>query len=353
MTDADHAFLRKVIILAAVAATVLVLWTLRYVLLLLFNAVLVALFLQALYAPLARLGLDRRAGLAIVVLALAVAVGLGGAFFGWKIEQQAAEAIQLLPQALADLQQNLQSTDLGSKIVSGASSFNLSLQSALPALMHLPGYAVSTAQVVADVLIVVFGGLFIAATPHGYFRGAVALTPASWRGRLGPFLDDTGSLLRRWLIAQLIAMVTVGLLTGLGLAVIGVPAAGALGLFAAAAEFVPIAGPIAAAIPALLLASLHGLGKTGWTLLLFVVVQQFESNLLIPLLQRRIVHLRPLLVLFSLMAFEVLFGFLGILLAIPLTIVAKTALERFYIDTQGAGPHAPGGLQGLSPRADG
>src|SRR6185437_10851736 len=110
-----------------------------------------------------------------------------------------------------------------------------------------------------------------------------------------------------------------------------IPAAAALGLFAAAAEFVPIAGPIASAIPALLLASLHGLDKVGWTLLLFVVVQQFESNLLIPLLHRRIVSLRPLLVLFSLMAFEVLFGFLGILLANPLTIVIKTAVERFYI----------------------
>jgi predicted PurR-regulated permease PerM len=159
----------------------------------------------------------------------------------------------------------------------------------------------------------------------------MALTPDDWRGRLGPFLDDTGSLLRRWLIAQLVAMITVGLLTGAGLAVIGVPAAGALGVFAAAAEFVPIAGPIVSAIPALLLASLHGLDKVGWTLLLFVVVQQFESTLLIPLLHRRIVSLRPLLVLFSLMAFQVLFGFLGILLAIPLTIVVKAAIERFYV----------------------
>jgi predicted PurR-regulated permease PerM len=329
MLDAsDRAYLRKVLMLAAVAAAALVLWTLRYVVLLLFNAILTALFLQALYSPLARLGLDRRIALALVVLALVIAVGLGGAFFGWKIEQQAAEAVQLLPQALADLQQNLESTALGSKIVSGASALNL--QSALPALMHLPSYAMAGTQAVADILIVVFGGLFVAAHPASYLRDFTALAPRGWR-KLGPFLDNAGSLLRRWLIAQLIAMITVGLLTGAGLAVIGIPAAGALGLFAAAAEFVPIAGPIASAIPALLLASLHGLDKIGWTLLLFVVVQQFESNLLIPLLHRRIVRLRPLLVLFSLMAFEVLFGFLGILLAIPLTIVIKVALETFYL----------------------
>jgi predicted PurR-regulated permease PerM len=325
----DRAFLRKVVIVAVVVAAALLLWALRYVVLLLFNAVLTALFLQALYAPLERLGLDRRAALALVVLALALIVGVGGAFFGWRIEQQAAEAIRLLPQALYDLQQDLRSTTVGSKIVSGAS--NLNLQSALPALMHLPTYAVALTHAVADILIVVFGGLFIAAHPAGHLHAFMALTPDDWRGRLGPFLDDTGSLLRRWLIAQLVAMITVGLLTGAGLAVIGVPAAGALGVFAAAAEFVPIAGPIVSAIPALLLASLHGLDKVGWTLLLFVVVQQFESNLLIPLLHRRIVSLRPLLVLFSLMAFQVLFGFLGILLAIPLTIVVKAAIERFYV----------------------
>jgi predicted PurR-regulated permease PerM len=325
----DRAFLRKVVIVAGAAALALLLWSLRYVVLLLFNAVLTALFLQALYSPLERLGLDRRAALALVVLALALVVGLGGAFFGWRIEQQAVEAIRLLPQAFYALQQDLRTTAVGSKIVAGAS--NLNLQTALPALMHLPTYALAVTHALADILIVVFGGLFIAIHPAGHLHGFVALTPSGLRGRLGPFLDDAGSLLRRWLIAQLIAMITVGLLTGAGLAVIGIPAAAALCLFAAAAEFVPIAGPIASAIPALLLASLHGLDKVGWTLLLFVVVQQFESNLLIPLLHRRIVSLRPLLVLFSLMAFEVLFGFLGILLAIPLTIVVKTAIDRFYL----------------------
>jgi predicted PurR-regulated permease PerM len=325
----DRAFLRKVLILAAVIAAALVLWTLRFVVLLLFNAVLVALFLQALYSPLTRRGLDRRIALALVMLTVSAAVGVGAAFFGWRIEQQAAEAIQLLPQALDALSQNLRASDLGAKIVSGAAGVDL--RTALPALMHLPGYAMSVTQALADVLIVVFGGLFIAAHPAAHRRGFLALAPPAWRARLGPFLDDSGILLRRWLVAQLIAMVTVGLLTWAGLALLGVPSATALGLFAAAAEFVPIAGPIVSAIPALLLASLQGVDKAGWTLLLFVVVQQVESNLLIPILQRRIVHLRPLLVLFSLMAFEVLFGFLGLLLAIPLTIVVKTAVERFYM----------------------
>jgi predicted PurR-regulated permease PerM len=325
----DRVFLRRVVIVAGVAALALALFFLRYVVLLLFNAVLTALFLQALYSPLTRLGLDRRIALTLVVVALAIAVGMGGAFFGWRIERQAVEAIQLLPQAFYALEQNLQTNPLGSKIVSGASKLNL--QSALPALMNLPGYAISTIQAVADILIVLFGGLFIAAHPAGHLNGFLALAPSGWRARLGPFLDEAGGLLRKWLIAQLIAMVTVGILTGAGLWFIGIPAAVALGLFAAAAEFVPIAGPIASAIPALLLASLHGFDKVVWTLGLFVVVQQFESNLLIPLLHRRIVHLRPILVLFSLMAFEVLFGFLGILLAIPLTIVIKTAVDRFYV----------------------
>jgi predicted PurR-regulated permease PerM len=328
MSDGDRAFLRKLLILGAVVVAALALWTLRQVVLLLFAAILTALFLQALCAPLRRLGLDRRLALGLVILVLAVVFGLGAFFFGLGISQQVAEAFRLVPQAFEELVQELRTTAFGSKIVNGASEFDL--RSALPALLHLPGYALSTLGAFTSVLIVGFGALFISVDPDGYTRSIVALAPPAWRSRLHPFLNDAGGQLRRWLIAQALGMVTVGVLTWLGLMMIGIPAAGALGLFAAAAEFVPIVGPIVASIPALLLASLHGWDKVGWTLLLFIVVQQFESNLMLPVLQQKIVSLRPVVVLFSLMVFDVLFGFVGLLLALPLTIVLKAALDTFY-----------------------
>jgi predicted PurR-regulated permease PerM len=327
MTAAERAFLIKVLIVFGAAGAVLLIWTLRYVILLLFNAVLVALFLQALCTPLTRLGLDRRLALALVVLVLVLAVGLGGAFFGLRIQQQVTEAMQLLPQAINTLKSRLQGSVIGAQIVSSVARMNL--QTALPALLHLPGYALTITEALADAALVMVGGLFIAAHPDNYRSGLLTLTPGRLGVQLGDFLTEVGPMLRKWLVAQLIAMIAVGLLIGFGLWLIGVPAAGAAGLFATAAEFIPIAGPIASAIPALLLASAHGLDKVGWTLLLIVLVQQLESNLLVPLLHRRIVRLSPLLVVFALLAFEVLFGFLGLVLAVPLTIVLKTALERF------------------------
>jgi predicted PurR-regulated permease PerM len=327
MTESERGFLVKVLMAIGAAGAALAVWTLRDVILLLFNAVLVSLFLQALYGPLVRVGLDRRSAFVLVVAALVVVIGFGGAFFGLRIKQQVAEAAQLLPQALSGLEAQLRGSVIGDRIVSSASSMNL--QAAIPALLHLPGYALSLTTALAEALLVVVGGLFIAATPRTYLAGLLAMPPSPLRQPLGAYLEDVGALLRKWLVAQFIAMITVGLMTGLGLWLLGVPAAGAVGMFAAAAEFIPIVGPIAAAVPALLLASVQGLGMVGWTLLMVVVIQQVESNLLVPLLHRQIVRLQPLLVLFALLAFQVLFGFLGLVLAVPLTIVLKTALDRY------------------------
>jgi predicted PurR-regulated permease PerM len=88
-------------------------------------------------------------------------------------------------------------------------------------------------------------------------------------------------------------MIMVGILTGVGLALIGVPSALALGLIAGVTEFVPIIGPVLGSIPALLLASTQDWHTVLWTLALFVAVQQIESNLIMPLVAGRVVAVRP------------------------------------------------------------
>src|SRR4051812_13372701 len=76
----------------------------------------------------------------------------------------------------------------------------------------------------------------------------------------------------------------------------------ALGLFAGVTEFIPVIGPILGAVPAILLALTQGGWTALWTLLLFVVVQQIESNLIMPLVQRRLIEIPPALLLFALLA---------------------------------------------------
>lgn len=140
-------------------------------------------------------------------------------------------------------------------------------------------------------------------------------------------MEDAGKTLRKWLLAQLAAMVMVGTLVALGTWVLGVPAAGALGLFAGAVEFIPIAGPVVSAIPALLLAMMVGVDTAGWTLLLFVAIQQLEGNVIVPLLQQSAINIPPMVTLFALLVTGIIFGPLGVVLATPIVIIVAEGLK--------------------------
>ena len=114
------------------------------------------------------------------------------------------------------------------------------------------------------------------------------------------------------------------------------PSAFALGFIVGIAEFVPIIGPILAAIPALLIASSQDLQTVLLALAVLVVVQQVESNLIMPLIADRMVSIAPAVGLFAVVAMGVLFGPLGLLLGFPLAIVFDVAVRRLYVrDTLG------------------
>jgi predicted PurR-regulated permease PerM len=126
-------------------------------------------------------------------------------------------------------------------------------------------------------------------------------------------------------------MFMVGALIAAGLALVGVPPALALGLIAGVTEFIPIVGPVIGAAPALLLASTQDWPTVAWTLGVFVVVQQIESNVIMPLVAGRAVALPPAVGLFAVVALGVLFGPLGLFLGYPLAIVIDTAVRRLYV----------------------
>ena len=160
--------------------------------------------------------------------------------------------------------------------------------------------------------------------------------PPAVQPNVNATLDDSGEALKRWLAGQVIAMLLVGVFTGVGLWLAGVPSAFALGFIAGLAEFVPLIGPILAAIPALLIASTQDWQTVLLALAVLVVVQQVESNLISPLIADRMVSIAPAVGLFAVVAMGVLFGPLGLLLGFPLAIVFDVAVRRLYVrDTLG------------------
>jgi predicted PurR-regulated permease PerM len=120
-------------------------------------------------------------------------------------------------------------------------------------------------------------------------------------------------------------------LVAAGAAMLGLPAPLALGLLAGLAEFVPIVGAIVSSIPGLLLAASQGSQALTYTLIFYVAAHQFEGHVLIPLIQRRVVAVPPALTLFSVLAFGLLFGPLGVMLATPLAVVVLVLVKRLVL----------------------
>ncbi len=325
------AYTYRVLIAVGIAALAVLAWQLADVLMLVFGGVVLASALRALADPLPRLtGLSPRVSLALVVLLLVA--GLVGAFWltGEQLAVQLRQLTELLPGGADDVREWLERTPFGAWVVELSQR---GLEVAQGSLSGLARFASTTFGAVANGVLITFLALYLAADPGLYRRGLVTLVPHSGRSRVAAALDATGEVLKRWLMGQLVAMMTVGAITGIGLWLLDVPLAMSLALIAGVLEFIPFIGPILSAVPALLVA----FTQDGWTplyvLLLYFFIQQVEGNVLMPVIQKWAVSLPPALGLLGVVIFGLLFGVLGVLFATPLMVVVMVFVQKLYVDT--------------------
>lgn len=247
-----HAAIQQtVVMVAAIIALTLLAIRLADVLLMAFGAILVAVLLNSLAEPLqTRLRLGRILALTAAVLVSVACVAIAIWTFGRQAEAQFIALNEGLPHAWAELQARLSSTPFG-----GAALAKLEDWRGFGWLVSLgPKLAADAAGGLVGTIIVVFAGLYLAYHPHAYVDGALLLLPARRRERALAILNETYRALRQWLIGQLFSMVLVGVTTGVGLAIAGVPSAAALGLIAGLGQLVPVVGPMVAPLPGLLVA---------------------------------------------------------------------------------------------------
>jgi len=158
------------------------------------------------------------------------------------------------------------------------------------------------------------------------------LVPKARRPRLLEVLRSLGHVLRWWMIGQAVDMVIIGSLTAVGLWVIGVPLAMLLGLIAALFNFIPNFGPLFSYVPAVLLALVESPAKAGWVTLLFLVLQNLEGYLILPMVQRRAIDLPPGLLIFIQVLLAVVAGGLGFALATPIAAASMVAVKMLYVE---------------------
>ena len=207
-------------------------------------------------------------------------------------------------------------------------------------------FAKSTLAAVGGLLLVIFLSIYFAADPELYRRGMLALLPARRRELAGRVLNRVAEVLRKWLVTQLIAMAVIGSVSTIALLILGVKAAFALGMLAGLFEFIPTVGPILSAVPAVAMGFLDSPEKALLVAVVYIGIQFLENHILIPLLMKGGMDLPPALTVIAQALLALVFGFLGLMVAVPMLATVMVVVQMLYVDepsepTDGGPPHDP------------
>jgi predicted PurR-regulated permease PerM len=197
---------------------------------------------------------------------------------------------------------------------------------------YLFPFVTSTLAIFGGLLLIVFLAIYIGAEPDTYHAGLMHLFPHHARKRAGEVLSAMALVLRKWLVTQLIAMFAIGTITTVVLLILNVKAAFALGALAGLLEFVPTIGPLLSAIPAVAMAFLDSPDKALAVVIAYAAIQFMENHLLIPLLMKGGVNLPPALTLISQALMALIFGFLGLMVAVPLVAAIMVPVKMLYVE---------------------
>ncbi|WP_349512420.1 AI-2E family transporter [Erythrobacter sp. NFXS35] len=319
-------------------------------LLLVFAAVVLAAIFDTMTRGLCRLtGLRSRAlGLTASVVALFALILGTFILLGAQLSRELDTIRQSLPPAIDSIEA------LANQIGADGSLANLidrGTRDISGLAARLGDYAMAITSGVTDFVLVLAGAIFIAANPGVYRRGLLLLLPGRAVQPADDFLDDASRGLRGWMLGQAVSSLVVGVLSWIGLSLLGVPASGGLAVIAGLLDVIPMVGPVIAGVPAVLLAFTVSPAAALWTVVLYLVIQQLQGNYLQPMIQKHAVNVPPAVLLFAVLAAGILFGVPGVLLAAPLTIVVFLFVQRIYVRELLCKPIAVAGENSLEDRS--
>ncbi len=365
--------IRAVALGIGVLAVAVGVWESSTVLFTVFLGILFGLAISSGVDQLARLRIPRGLGALIVVLAAAGVLTLLGALMAPVLSEQGREIRSRLPEAMHQLQSWAGREGVALRSFTGrfsapppaadssaahhgdtAHAGQPQQPAAAPATPggsgqtglagiagYLFGFVGSTVEIVVYVLLALFIAIYIGSEPDVYHRGLMHLFPHRARARAGDVLTQIASVLRKWLVTQLIAMVTLAVVWAIALSVLQVKAALALAVIAGLLEFVPTIGPTMAVVPALAMALLDSPAKALSVLIVYLVIQGLEANVLIPLLMKGRIQLPPALTIVAQALMTLAFGFLGLMVAVPLLAAAMVPVKLLYVEDVVGDPVTP------------
>ncbi len=193
-------------------------------------------------------------------------------------------------------------------------------------------FAVNLIAALVGGIAVIVLAIFLAVQPGVYRDLVIRIAPVGSRDKVIRIYDEAGRNLRNWVIGKACTMLAVGVLVYIGLLLFGIPGALALAALAAVLEFIPNFGPTIAAIPAVIAAFLISPLTALWVTVFYIVLQQVQSAVTVPLVERRAVNIPPAALLIWQIMLTIGFGFLGLFVATPLLAILVVAGRILYLE---------------------
>ena len=327
-----------------------VLWEIRQLLLLIFTAVVLATALNRLVCWLQQWGIRRNFGIAATLI---IAVFITVLFFGLVVPpfiEQFQKLLELLPAVWERVRSNLvqlreQQTQLDWLPPPPSLADLIDQLQPLGTELFKNFFAVFSNSVIAilQLLLVLVLTLMILVNPSRYRQAFLKFFPSFYRRRTDEILTASEIALGNWLTGIVINCIFIGLLSGIGLSILGVKLVLVHALLAGLLNFIPNIGPATSVVFPITIALLDSPWKVWAILIWYFIIQNIESYWLTPIVMARQVSLLPAVTLMAQLFFAQTFGLLGLLLALPLTVVAKTWMEEVLLkdilDRWGVSPH--------------
>ena len=345
--------LRNIVATILIVLGLLFVWEIRGTLMLTFAAViLVVLFTMPVRLLIRRFDMNRVLAIVVSVLGFFVILGVLGVPILNTISNQSGALVLRVEQGFEEFRLTITRESLVEQYVwlegvldivfpvgeNGQPSQDLIgqvISQLTDALGRLGGTVLpvvgGVANTIISILLIFFLSMYLLAEPERYVNGIVKLSPIWYRDRMRHILSRLDSTLRAWLSVTGVSMVVVAVLTGAGLALLGIREWFALGALAGLLSFIPNFGPLVALLPSVAVAYVEVPANVIWVALIIYGVSFFQSQVISPVLASERMDMPAIMILLSQVIFGFFFGFLGLMLAVPLSACVAVLVDEMYI----------------------
>jgi predicted PurR-regulated permease PerM len=322
----------QIIVVLIIISLALLVGHMFQIFLLFFASIMLAVLLNLFGSQLSRLRwIPYWLALTIVIIILTLLFAMFIIVVGPMMAEEMGELVSQLEESIMQLMKRMEGNEAGKFLLKQIPGLEEIINDG-QLWTRISGIFSGTFSAMTGILIMLIVGIFLAYNPGMYQSGFLHLVPIDLRDRADEIIREIASTLRWWLVGQMISMLVLAVSTWIMLVLLNVPLAPILALITGLLTFIPYLGPFIAFVPIVLVAFLQSPVTALYVIIIYMIVQNLEGNVLMPVIFYRTVHIPPAIGVISQILFGSLMGLLGFVLAIPLMAVFIKFVKMVYVE---------------------